>query len=88
MRGIDCELLQNKKEDVFLVLNEYSFWCFGEFFICSNVDVSGAIVRCLEDIGFREVTNNCSVHRERRSSRISRVLLTTLYLSNEAGKGL
>ena len=65
MRGIDCELLQ--KEDVFLVLNEYSFWCFGEFFICSNVDVSGAIVRCLEDIldlGRLQITAQCTERRD------------------------
>ena len=62
------------KKKMFFLLNEYSFWCFGEFFICSNVDVSGAIVRCLEDIGFREVTNNCSVHREKRSSRLTNII--------------
>ena len=45
-------------------------------------------VRCLENIGYKEETNDCSVHGEKRSSRISRVLLTTYCLSDEAGKGL
>ena len=45
-------------------------------------------VRCLENIGYKEETNDCSVQREKRSSRISRMLLTTYCLSDEAGKGL
>ena len=36
-----------------------------------NVDVSGAMVRCLEDIGYREETNDCSLFSAQRDEILS-----------------